>query len=217
MRSKPALVLISIAVVTLGACTGSTAAPSATAAAAASSAATQVAVVTLTASAIPQATPTASSAPSSEPTASSGGGLGGPTAAPSSVDPCTLLTVDEASATIGTKLGAGVSTLVDHNRVCTFKSGLAELKVILAPRAPDVATGQAYWDMERARVESDIPLKTLASFDRSAYGATSAGGVSLSALFVLDGLNAFDLFCAHPACSQGSSVGAAEHIVGRFH
>jgi hypothetical protein len=217
MQTKPALVLISIVAVAVGACTGSTAAPSTTAAAAPTAAATQVAVATLIASAVPAATSAASSAPSGEPAASSGGGPAGPSAPPSAIDPCSLLTAREASGTIGTKLGAGVSTLVDHNRVCTFKSGLTELKVILAPRAPDSATAQGYWDAERARIAGDVPLKILTSFDRSAYGATSAGGTSLSALFVLDGLNAFDLFCAHPACGQGSSIGAAELIVGRFH
>src|SRR6476646_28598 len=161
MRTKPALALLSIAAVALGACT-SGATPSAPAA---SAAASQIAVATLTASAVPETSPSPSTAPASEPEASDGGG-GGAQPTPGSTDPCSLLTADEASKAMGKKLSAGVSATVDPDRVCTFKNGLTEVKVFLAPPAPDAATAQAYWDMARAEVPAEFPVKDLTYFDR---------------------------------------------------
>ncbi|HEY8987942.1 MAG TPA: hypothetical protein VIM39_02900 [Candidatus Limnocylindrales bacterium] len=210
MHSKPALVLISIASVALGACT-SGASPSAPTA---RPAATQIAVATLTASAVPveSTSPTASS--TGEPAPSSGGGGAQPT--PGSIDPCSLLTAAEASTAIGKKLSAGVSTQLDPDRACTFKDGLTEVKIILAPPAPDATTAQADWDEARSQVPADIPVKDLTYFDRSAYGSGSAAGASLSALFVIDGTNFFDFYCGFPACSQDASVSAAQLIAGRL-
>ena len=105
----------------------------------------------------------------------------GPAAA-AAIDPCTLLTADEASTLMGMKLGAGVSTAADPDRVCTFKKGLTEVKVILAPPAPDAATADAYWDAERSQVPANLPVKDLTLFDRSAFGAGSAGGSAQRAL-----------------------------------
>jgi hypothetical protein len=133
MRSKPVLALLSISAIALGACT-SGASPSA-------ATASQIAVAPLTASAVPESSPSPATSPSSAPIASSGGGAQ-PT--PGSIDPCSLLTADEASKAIGKKLSAGVSAQLDPDRVCTFKNGLTEVKVILAPPAPDAATAQAY-------------------------------------------------------------------------
>jgi hypothetical protein len=211
MRSKLKLGWISITVIALGACTSSAAAPSA-ATSTAAPVASQIAVATLTASAVPEASPS----PTSPPSSADAGGGGGASATPNAIDPCDLLTVDEASGTIGKKLGAGVSTKLDKSRVCTFKSGLTELKVILAPPAPDAATAQAYWDAAKAEVPADIPIKTLNEFDRSAYGSGSAGGVSLSALFVIHGIEFFDLYCGFPSCPEAASVAAAKQIVSRL-
>jgi hypothetical protein len=204
MRSKPALVLISVTAVALGACT-SGATPSAPTG-------TQVAVATLTASAVPVESTSPSTPPASEPAPSSGGAK--PT--PGSIDPCSLLTADEASKAMGKKLSAGVSAQLDPDRVCTFKNGLTEVKLILAPPAPDAKTAQDYWDAARTQVPAGIPIKDLTYFDRSAYGAGSAGGLSLSALFVIDGTHFFDFYCGFPACSQTASVAAAQLIAGRL-
>jgi hypothetical protein len=206
MRSKPALALISIAAVALGACTTAGSAPSAPPS-------TRVAVAPLTASAVPEASPNVTASATNEPDASSAGGAK-PT--PGSIDPCTLLTADEASKAIGKKLSAGVSTQVDPERVCTFKNGTTEVKVILAPPAPDAKTAQAYWDQARSEVPAGVPVKDLTYFDRSAYGSGSAGGLSLSALFVIDGTIFFDFYCGFPACSETASVAAAQLIAGRL-
>jgi hypothetical protein len=186
MRSKLTIALISVAAIVLGGCTTPAAAPSAPSA-------TQVAVATLAASSAPAASPTA-----------------GP------IDPCSLLTTDEASTAIGKKLSAGVSTTADPLRVCTFKSGQTEVKLFVAPPAPDAATAQAFWDSERSQVPADIPVKDVSGFDRAAFGSGSLGSVSLGALFVIHGTTFFDLYCGYPACTEAASVTAAHLIVGRL-
>jgi hypothetical protein len=117
---------------------------------------------------------------------------------------------------MGKKLGAGVSTLVDQDRECTFRSGLSEVKLILAPPAPDAATAQAYWDAERAQAPAEIAIKDVKLFDRAAYGAGSAGGIPISALFVIKGTSFFDLYCGLPGCTETASAKAAQLIGDRL-
>jgi hypothetical protein len=156
-------------------------------------------------------TPEPTAAPSASPTDASDAG----SAAPASIDPCTLLTTDEASTLMGAKLSAGVSTTVDQLRVCTFKKGLTEVKLFLSPPT-DTAAADAYWDSERAQVPADIPVTDLTLFDRSAFGSGSAGGMSLGALFAIDGNYFFDLYCGLPACTKDASITAAQLIAGRL-
>jgi hypothetical protein len=80
----------------------------------------------------------------------------------------------------------------------------------------DSATANAYWDAERAKFPAHLPITDLSLFDRSAYGSGSSVGVSVSAIFVLDGQSFFDLYCGFPACTQDASVAAAELIAGRL-
>ena len=190
----------------LGACTTS-------ASASPSAAASPVTVGTLTPTAI---VASASPAPSTAASSASPSGGGGQ-ATPSSIDPCSLLTQDEASTLMGKKLGAGVSTTADQLRVCTFKSGLTEVKLFVAPPAPDAKTAQDTWDAERAQVPANLPVNDVKNlFDRAAYGAGSAGGISLSALFVIKGTTFFDLYCGFPGCTEPASVTAATLIGGRL-
>lgn len=207
MRSKPALAFVSIAVLALGACSSSTAASTAPAASAA-----PIAVTSLTPSAVPAGTPSpaASAGPSASEIAS------GPSPSPASTDPCDLLTRDEASTAVGVKLGAGVSSELNPDRVCTFKSGTTEVKIILAPPAPDAATAQAYWDAERGQVPAGVNVHDVTGFDRAAYGSGGVSGYSISALFVIHGTTFFDFYCGLKACTEAKSVEAAQLIVGRL-
>jgi hypothetical protein len=184
----------------LGACTGGTTGSTAPS--------TIVAAGSLSASRAPTPEPTASPPASAE--------VAGGSATPGNVDPCSLLTKEEASTLMGKTLSAGVSTTLDPGRVCTFKSGLSEVRLILAPQAPDAATAQAYWDAQRAEVPAGMTITDVTGFDRAAYGSASLSGQSLSALFVISGTFFFDLYCGFPACSQDASVTAAQLIVGRL-
>lgn len=200
MRPMRALALVTVVIVA-AACTTSTG----------TAAPTQIAVGSLSATSVPAATPSAAPAE----TAPSGpGNAGSPT--PGSLDPCTLLTQDEASTAVGVKLGAGVSTILDPDRVCTWKVGTTEVKIILAPPAPDAATAQAYWDAERSQVPADVAVKDITGFDRAAYGSGGVSGYSVSALFVINGTTFFDFYCGLKACSEAASVAAGNLIVGRL-
>jgi hypothetical protein len=160
--------------------------------------------------------PTATAVPTAPPASAPGASLGGPQPTAGDIDPCALLTQAEASTLMGKSLSAGVSTLVDQDRVCTFNSGTSEVKLILAPPAPDAATAQADWDAELAQAPSGITLATVPGFDRAAYGSGASVGVSVSAMFVIQGNHFFDLYCGFPACSPAASVTAAQLIVGRL-
>lgn len=203
MTSKPLVLAIAAAAVVLSACSSvstnpATAGPLAT---------LPVAVATAT----PASTPAGTTAPA--PTEPAAGG----SAPPPDVDPCTLLTKDEASTLMGAKLGDGVSSALDPDRVCTWKgSGLTEVKLILAPKAPSAETAQAYWDAAVAQKPAEVKIADVPGFDRAAYGSGAAQGVSLSALFVIQGTWFFDLYCGFPACSVGNHVTAANLIVGRL-
>lgn len=158
----------------------------------------------ITATVVPQ--PTTALPPTPEPSASEIGG-GGPQQTPTAIDPCTLMTADQASTMIGVKLAAGKDVLVDQDRECVFESGATRVSIILAPPASDPATAQGYWDYERSKVPDGVVVADLNNlWDRAAYGMGSVAGASISALFVLDGTQAFDLYCQFPACSVGASV-----------
>jgi len=199
MRPQRALTLLSI-VTFAAACTTGAASPSAAPAA----------VATLVATSVPQATST----PASSPEATTGGPGG--SAAPTSIDPCTLLTQAEASTAVGVHLGTGVTTEVSPDRICTWKLGTTEVKLILAPPAPDAGTAQAYWDATTTQVPKGVTFATVPGFDRAAYGTGAVSGFSVSALFVIKGAQFFDFYCGLQACTEPASVTAANLIVGRL-
>jgi hypothetical protein len=149
-------------------------------------------------------------------TTAPGPSIGGPQPTAGNIDPCSLLTQAEATTLMGKALGAGVSAPVGPARECTFKSGLTEVKLILAAPAPDAATAQAYWDAAQVQIPQGITLANVPGFDRAAYGTGSAGGLSASAMFVIKGSQFFDVYCGFPACTPAASVTAAQLIVGRL-
>jgi hypothetical protein len=210
MRSSLVLALLTALTVALAACSTSTAASTAPTAAPAS----PISVASLAASAVPIDSPSTAASASAEPPPSEI--AAGPSASPTSIDPCSLLTQDEASGAVGAKLGAGVSSRVDQERVCTFKTGTTEVKVIVAPPAPDAATAAAYWDAERGQVPAGVNIHDVAGFDRAAYGSGAQGGFSVSALFVIKGTTFFDFYCGLKACTEANSVSAAQQIVSRL-
>ena len=170
---------------------------------------------TVAATTVPAASPatTASAAPLPSPTEIAGGASANPTA----LDPCTLMTSAEASTMIGIKLGAGKDVLVDQDRECVFENGATRVSLILAPPAPDATTAQSYYDSERGQVPADITVDDVSGVgDRASYGMGAAAGTSISALFVLKGIQAFDLYCQFPGCSEVASLTQAQTIVGRL-
>ena len=212
MNRTPARLAVLTIAALLGACSGSSSGASARAAAVSSLTASQV-----------TASPTAT--PAVTPVASPTGVGSGPQPTPGSVDPCTLLTSAEASGLIGTKLPAGISEVVAPARVCTFRAGTREVRLFLWPPAPDADTAKAYYDAARAEALSKLPTEfpgvqvhqaDLTLFDRSAYVSGSGSIGSVSAIYVVDGTQAFEIFCALAACSVDALTGGATLVAGRL-
>lgn len=171
-----------------------------------------VAVGTLVATSAPEATNTPVATPVD--TSGIGGGSSQPATA---IDPCSLLTQAEATTAVDTSVGAGTPTLVGQSRVCTWKTGTTEVKVILAPPAADAATAQAYWDAAAQDIPNGITVNAIGQIgDRAAYGTGGASGFSVSAMFVIKGAQFFDFYCGLKACTEAASVTAANLIVGRL-
>jgi hypothetical protein len=119
------------------------------------------------------------------------------TGVPTTLDPCQLVTQQEASQLAGTTYGAGVkSTTQGNGNICTYGGQTTNVFEVIVGQAPDVATAQA----GKAEAEQMIAsaagkgvtfteLPTLA--DGAAYyvGAVSISGVSInaSAIYVLKG------------------------------
>jgi hypothetical protein len=200
MKTRATAIAIIGTALLVGACSTSTANPT-TNPPPATTAATQVALAT--------------GAPTDAATVAPGPSLAGTAGPPPDVDPCTLLTDDEAYALKG-KLSTGVGGTAGPDRTCTWKSGLSEVKLLLAPQAPSAEVAQAYWDAAKTEIPSGIPIADVPGFDRAAYGSGESKGVGVSALFVIHGTWFFDLFCGFPVCSVANEVTAANLVVGRL-
>jgi len=137
---------------------------------------------------------------------------------PGDIDPCSLLTQTEASTLMGKTLGAGVSTVVGPDRVCTFTSGRSEVKVFLTPPASDPDTANKFYDETRSSVPAGVVIDDIQipPFARAGYGSGAAQGVSVSGLVVVDGNLGFEVYCGFPACGETASALAATQIGGRL-
>ncbi len=113
----------------------------------------------------------------------------GPTAKPTAVDPCQLVTGDEAGALAGATFGPGKEDTSDNNiRSCTYStSGATNQVTVVVAEAPDLATAQA----AKAQVESEMDqaagsgltltqLPDLADGGVLARASASIGGKTLS-------------------------------------
>jgi len=119
------------------------------------------------------------------------------TGVPSTIDPCQLVTQQEASQLAGTTYGAGVKSATQGNgNICTYGGQTTNVFEVIVGQAPDVATAQA----EEAAVKQQLQtaagngltfteLPTLA--DGAAYfvGSIPLGGsnINASAIYVLKG------------------------------
>jgi len=125
------------------------------------------------------------------------------TAVPTSVDPCQLVTAQEASALTGANFSEGQAS-IDANNVksCSYGQEGVDLTV-LASRAPDEATAKKNEDDAKAELERNAPglpykLEELPGFAPGAdaamvSGSMASGGLSYSgiAIYVLKGTDFF--------------------------
>ncbi len=134
----------------------------------------------------------ASEAPSTTP---------GPTAVPTSIDPCKLVTPAEVSALTGTTFSAGEVSTEDNHRICSYGQEGMVFEVLVSV-APDAATAKQQEPAFKADLEKgvaqaglkDTKLTEMPDFEPGVdaavvSGSVSAGGQKLKgiALYALKG------------------------------
>lgn len=190
--------------------------PAASAAAPSTAAASQSAAASPSANAI--TTPAASLSPAPA-------GTSGPTAVPTAIDPCALVTSAEASKLAGTTFGAGKAQTTPTNlKECIYGAQTVNQVNVEVAQSPDVATIQA------AKADAEAALQQLASKgltvtklpglgDGAAVLEGSFNHVNGSAIDVTKGTVFFlisNLAVGHPAASSAALQAQAQVALGRL-
>lgn len=176
----------------------------------------------------------APSAPASESASAGAGGSPaagsqGPTAVPTAVDPCSLVTAAEASQLAGGKFGKGKEQKTDSNaRSCTYGSNTLNVFMVYVAQAPDQATANAAKAAYKAEIEKAIPtgvkvteLPDLADGAVIFRGSAKVGGQTFSAssIAVLKGTVYFgisDVNVGGNAPSDAALKAQAQTSLGRI-
>jgi hypothetical protein len=172
----------------------------------------------------PSATPTAS-APAS-PSASG---------SPVNLDPCQLVTQDEASTLAKATYGPGKEeTTAGGGKICVYGSNTGNVFSVLVGQAVDAATAKAEWNTELAEAEaklnSGLPAGIHVNFDASntsgigdealtLSGSEAAAGISFNGVYVLSGATFFlmgDLVLNRPPASIADLKTQAQTVLGRI-
>ena len=146
-RTRPTatLAVIALAAIAVAGCSGS-ATPSAVASAVAQVSFPPVATEAPTATPAPETSSTTSESPEASLA----------TAVPTDIDPCQLITADEASQLVGVKFGAGKESTTDNNlKICSYAGPGPNIFTVEVAVAPDVATAQA----AEAQAKADLDAK----------------------------------------------------------
>jgi hypothetical protein len=171
-----------------------------------------------------------SASPSAE--ASSGSAASAPsmpdaTGVPTTLDPCQLVTAQEASQLAGVTFGAGKEDTTEGNgKICTYGQTGNDFNVIVG-QAPDVATAQAEEAAAEAAIKEQAPVGVTTT-QISGLGdaavflsiSESLGGQTIngSAIYVLKGTVFFgfsDLAIGKPAPSQAALTAEAQLVLSR--
>lgn len=207
--------LLTLSAIVLGGCSSSTAslAPSlapATPPAAASAAPTE------SASVAPAASPTAGAPETPQ-----------PTAVATDIDPCQLVTKDEASALAGATLAAGTVSTENNNRICGYGAEGIVLEVLVSV-APDAATAKAQEPAFKAQLEqgaaqagmANPKLTEITDFEPGVDAAVISGNatvngtkVSAIALYALKGA----VLIAISDIALGGSTPSSDAIQAQAH
>ncbi len=148
--------------------------------------------------------PTASESP-----AASGSDVTLPSAVPTSIDPCQLVTAQEAGKLAGTTFGAGKEATTEGNaRLCTYGASTPVVFTVEVAIAPDVATAKAAEAAAEADLDSQAAKQTghnatvtkLPNFAPGADAVLLEGTVTLNgstiggrAIYVLRGTTFFGI------------------------
>ena len=223
MNRRWTLAASSVFVVLVAACSSSaTPAPSSSSEPASTSA-------PATASSLPTTVESPAASPSSAAAAESAPPSELPTAVPTALDPCQIVTSDEASQLGGTTFGAGKeSTTSGHAKICTYGGQTLNVFTVVVGQAPDVATAKAGEAAAEASIQKlaakGVKFTQLPDFaDGAAYvvGSASISGqtINMGAFYALKGTIFFgfsDLSLGHAAPTSAAMQAQAQTILGRL-
>jgi hypothetical protein len=157
-----------------------------------------------------------------------------------SLDPCKLVTAQEASKLAGTTYGAGVAETADNGaRECIYGRQTLNVFLVVVNVAPDAATAEADWATTEADAQSGLQKLaglegasvalhaghiTLSGADQAATAAASGaiGGshiLNISAIYVLKGAVFFtfsDLLLDKPAPAASAMAAMAGIVLTRI-
>lgn len=205
--------LAAAALVVLAACSGSsaTSAP----------AATQNTAASPTAAATPS--PTASPAAAATPS-----GAAEATGVVTSLDPCALVTAQEAGQLAGVTFGPGkAETTSGNGKICVYGYQTLNVFTVIVAQAPDVATAQAEKAAAQAQLQQQankgVTITQLSGLGDTAVYVAGGGTISgvtlnISAIYVLKGTVFFgfsDLLLNKPAPSSAALQAQAQTVLGR--
>jgi hypothetical protein len=156
------------------------------------------------------------------------------TAVPTSLDPCQLVTAQEASTLAGATFGAGKESTTEGNmKICTYGAQTLNVLNVDVAQAPDVATAQAAKDAAlaaaEAAAEKQAPGVTftqteLADFADGALVVSASATISgrtlaISGIYVLSGTTFFaivDVLIGQPAPTSDALQAQAQVVLGRI-
>lgn len=195
VRRVTALVLLGSALAACGGTTPATGSPGPTSAPSpttAPSATPTTAVQTLVPSAATTATATAATS-SASPTPLGGGPTG--SNPPLAIDPCTLLTIDQASAVNGSTYPPGASHVMGSGSVeCVWQTGTPPSSVtVQVGQFPSVSDAQVAYAKAQAVLEG-FQIEQLTGFaDDAVIARGSGGGLTTGGIYVREGSTFFDV------------------------
>ena len=149
-----------------------------------------------------------------------------PTAVPTAIDPCTLVTSDEASAFTGATYGAGKeSETPGHLKQCIYGSQTPDVFEVDVLQAPDVATAQAAAAAAEAEAKSKagakLTIDDISGIGDKAVFAHGGNGnpIGVAGMYVLTGPTFYaitDVAVGKDTPSEADFATLATTILGRL-
>ena len=171
---------------------------------------------------VPTATPSASLAATSSPAASESAP---PTAVVTDIDPCQLVTADEASALTGASYDQGKeSSTKNHLKICTYGSQTLNIFTVEVLQAPDEATAQAGEAQAKKALQNQVgnvlTVQQLPNFEDGVDAAVLSGngtyqGQTISTISIVALKGTFFLAVANVALNQATPTSDAMQAQAR--
>ena len=160
------------------------------------------------------------------------------TATPTSLDPCQLVTSQEASSLAGTSYRAGVAQTYSGSQGCIYGYQTLNVFSVLVAQAASPAAAQAQWDQEQSQAQATLAkvagassslsvnvndVSNLSGADRAAVGAGTfpfAGHTfGMSVIYVIKGGIFFtfaDIVVGRAGPSTSAIEAEAQTVIGRL-